>query len=217
MKKFTLLLLLCCVSWGLFAQRQVIETDIFGNLKYRSDGGSYSATLKKNIFDDLVFSDNRRNEIKYEKKYLLEQYPGILVNTNKQRTLFMDLIRENRRSEGYQAKYSIDIFDKLIIEDNKGYKLEQGTDIFGSIQRNEQINGVNTKLGKTLNGTLEFTAGKDKASLQKDIFNRRIYSDSFGNKVEFQAETWQRLVQRYATEEDAFLSLVDQFLRQIVP
>ncbi|MCL7987266.1 hypothetical protein M8998_04845 [Sphingobacterium sp. lm-10] len=211
MKKFTLLLLLSCLSLGVFAQRHFVKTDIFGNLTYRSDDGSYQATLKKNIFDDLVFSDNRRNEITYEKKYLLEQYPGILTNSNKQQHVFIDLIRENRRSENYTAKYRIDIFDKLIIEDNRGYKLEQGTDIFGSIQRNEQVNGVNTKLHKTLNGTWEFIEGKDKASLTNDIFNRRIYSDSFGNEIEFQAKSWQRLVNRYATEEDAFMSLVDQF------
>ncbi len=217
MKKLALFLFLIGINWGLFAQRQAIDTDIFGDLNYRSNEGNYRATLKKNIFDDLVFSDNQRNEITYEKKYLLNQYPGILTDNNQKRTVFLNLIRENRRSEGYKAKFSIDIFDKLVIEDNEGYKLEEGKDIFGSIQRDERINGVNTKLNKTLNGTLEFTAGRDRASLQKEFSNKRVYSDSMGNRLEFSAETWQRLVKRYRTEEDAFMSLVDQYLGQITP
>lgn len=211
MKKLALLLFLTGINWGLLAQRQLVDVDIFGDLTYRSNAGDYRATLKKNIFDDLVFSDNKRNEITFEKKYLLEQYPGILTNNNQKRTIFLDLIRENRRSEDYKAKYKIDILDRLIIEDNRGYKVEEKKDIFGFVQRNETINGQNIRVRRTFGDAYEYTRGLDRATLQNGIANKRIYEDSFGNKLEFTVETWKRLVNRYKTEEDAFISLIDQY------
>ncbi|PVH25204.1 hypothetical protein [Sphingobacterium corticibacter] len=214
MKKLALILFLAGINWGLFAQRQAIDIDIFGDLTYRSNDGGYRATLKKNIFDDLVFKDNQRNEITYEKKYLVNQYPGILSNNNQKRTIFLDLIRENRRSEDYKAKYKIDILDRLIIEDNQGYKLEEKKDIFGSIERNETINGQNIRVRRTFGDAYEYTKGLDRATLKKGIANKRIYEDSFGNKLEFAAETWKRLVDRYDSEEDAFIFLIDQYFVQ---
>lgn len=76
-------------------------------------------------------------------------------------------MRENRRDENYKASYKIDIFDKLIIEDNRGYKLEEGKDIFGHNNIEEQRNGVKSSLKRNIHGYLEFQEGRDNASLKK--------------------------------------------------
>lgn len=204
-----MLLFFCTAT--LMAQYRTIETDIFGDLIYENRAGNYKANLKRNIFNDLIFTDNRKNSITLEKKYLDREYPGIHSDKELKADFFFDLISQHRRSNDYVAKYSIDIFNKLIITDNKGYKLEKGTDIFGHDHFEEEIDGVKTSMKKTLNGTLEFSVGSDKASLTKDIFNKWIYKDSFGNEIQFADKTWQLLMRRYQTDERAFMSLIDQF------
>ncbi|MFD2969620.1 hypothetical protein [Sphingobacterium bambusae] len=211
MKKNILLLLFLVSCVTLFAQNHKIETNIFGDLVYESTDGRYTATMKKNIFDDLIFTDNRNNAITYEKKYLAKEWAGILGNKQKQTDLLLDLIRQNRRSEGYVAKYSIDIFDKLIIEDNRGYKLEQGKDIFGNEQFAEQRGGMKSSFKKGLNGTLEYSEGTNRASVRKYGLDKWRYEDSFENEIDFSEATWQRLMQRYGTDEDIFFVLIDQF------
>ncbi|TDS12327.1 hypothetical protein [Sphingobacterium paludis] len=211
MKKIAILTLFLLYACCTFSQQAAIQRDMFGDLNYQSRDGDYQSTFKKNVFDDLIFTDNRNNKVTLEKKYLIATYPGILGNENMKRELFNELIRENRRSEGYVAKYSIDIFNKLIIEDNKGYKLEKGKDIFGHDQIAEEVDGVKSSFNKTLNGTLEYTYGNDKASLKKDIFKKYLYSDSFGNELQFNEKTWRTLTRRYESDEEAFMSLIDHF------
>ena len=42
-------------------------TDIFGDLKFRHNYKE-CATLKKNIFDEREYSDNKGNKVKYSKE-----------------------------------------------------------------------------------------------------------------------------------------------------
>lgn len=196
---------------SVFGQRSEIDVDIFGNLNYKSRDGKYTATLEKNIFDDLIYKDSRRNQITFEKKYLDKEYRGIIGNKEQQRKLFLNLVRENRRDENYKASYKIDIFDKLIIEDNRGYKLEEGKDIFGHNNIEEQRNGVKSSLKRNIHGYLEFQEGRDNASLKKDIFDKWTYEDSFGNKVQLAPKTWDRMIRRFRTDEAILQFFVDQF------
>jgi len=211
MKKVIALIALLFSLIAVFAQQYDMETDIFGNLDYTSRDAKYNATLEKNIFDDLVFSDSRNNEVKYEKKYLDKQYPGIHQNKQMKINLFSDLLWQNRKSRGYKAEYQIDIFGKLIIEDNEGYKLEEGKDIFGHNNVEEEINGVKTSIKRNIHGEVEFTSGTDRATLKKDIFDKWVYEDSLGNKFQFGSHTWDRLIRRFRTDEKILLSLVDQY------
>ncbi|WP_437921388.1 hypothetical protein [Sphingobacterium sp. LRF_L2] len=196
----------------LCAQHNRIETDIFGNLDYTSRDGKYTATLEKNIFNDLVFSDSKQNKVTLENKYLAKEYAGILGDKVRQQRLLEELIRENRRDEGYQARYAIDIFGSLIVEDNRGYKLEKGTDIFGHDHIEEQVDGRKTSVKRNLNGGLEFTDGEMSASLKKDIFNKWIYEDSLGNRFQFGANSWEKLMRRYHNDEEILMYLIDQFI-----
>ncbi len=211
MRKIFLLMVLWCSLSVVFAQHGRVETDIFGNLDYISKDGKYTATLEKNIFDDLTFTDSKNNEVVYEKKYLDRTYPGIRQNKKMKTDIFYELLRQNRKSEGYRAKYQIDIFNKLIIEDNRGYKLEEGKDIFGHDSFEEEINGEKISVKRNIHGDLEFTSGKDKASLKKDIFDKWIYEDSIGNRFQFGERTWTRLIRKFRTDENIFRILIDQY------
>lgn len=71
-----------------FGQRGVVEAEIFGLLEYYSYDTRYTA-LKKNIFDNLIFSDSSMNEVILEKKYLDKYYKNVLVNRERQEDFFM--------------------------------------------------------------------------------------------------------------------------------
>lgn len=209
MKKYSLLLVLLLGTIYIFAQSNNIEKDIFGDLQYSSNDRGYTAKLKKDIFDNLIFSDNLNNEITLEKKYLDTEFPGILQNERIKRRLMSNLIRENRNDRGYRAKYQIDIFGKLIIEDNRGYKLEKDKDIFGNDSFEENINGVKTSMKRNFFGGLDYSFGNEKASLKKDIFSKWVYEDSLGNKIEFGKQWWDTLIRRYRNDEGIFLHFID--------
>ncbi|MBL1410183.1 hypothetical protein [Sphingobacterium faecale] len=211
MKKLIIILAMLLSSSLLFAQRGTVDTDIFGNLQFKSIDGQYKASLEKNIFDDLVFTDSRKNKLHYEKKYLDKMEPGLRADKEAQARMLRRLVRENKRSSEYKATFKIDIFDKTIIEDNKGYKLEEGKDIFGNTNIQEQLNGTKSIFKRNLRGGLEYTEGRKTASLEKDIFDRWIYKDSFGNEIQFGKETWRRILKQYGTDEKFFWDLLDRW------
>ncbi|TYR38118.1 hypothetical protein FXV77_02215 [Sphingobacterium phlebotomi] len=136
-------------------------------------------------------------------------------NKDAQVRLLRRLVRENSRRTDYSATFKVDIFDKTIIEDNKGYKLEKGKDIFGNINVKERVNGSQAQLKRNLRGGLEYTRDKHKASFDKDIFDKWIYKDSFGNEIQFGKETWQRILDRYGTEEEFFWELLDRYFYEV--
>ncbi|MDR2285653.1 MAG: hypothetical protein LBE37_20740 [Sphingobacterium sp.] len=211
MRTFISICMLCLSVFTLHAQHRLVEEDIFGNLEFRARDNAYKATLEKNIFDDLIFSDSKNNKIEFGNKYLQSQYPGILKDKNRQVDMLMGLVRENRSKSSYSAKFNVDIFDNLIIEDNKGYKLERGRDIFGNEKVEERINGEKASFKRNLNGGLEYSRGRDNASLTKDIFDRWTYKDSFGNDIQFGKQTWTRIMEQYRSDESFFRQLLDDY------
>lgn len=215
MKKFIVCVALMLSFSVLFAQRGAIDTDIFGALQYRSADGRYKASLEKNIFDDLIFTDSRNNKLQYEKKYLDKAEPGLRGNKDAQMRLLRRLVRENSRHADYRATFKVDIFDKTIIEDNKGYKLEEGKDIFGHVNVKERVNGSKAQLKRNLRGGLEYTRDNNKASFDKDIFDKWIYKDSFGNEIEFGKETWKRILEQYGTDEEFFWELLERYFYEV--
>lgn len=211
MKKLIIILALVLSSSLLFAQRGTVDTDIFGNLQFKSIDGQYKASLEKNIFDDLVFTDSRKNKLHYEKKYLDKMEPGLRGDKEAQARMLRRLVRENNRHSGYTATFKIDIFDKMIIEDNKGYKLEESKDIFGNTNIQEQVGGTKSVFKRNMRGGLEYKEGEKTASLGQDIFDRWLYKDSFGNEIQFGKETWKRVLEQYGTDEKFFWELLDRW------
>lgn len=211
MKHFSIFLFLFFAFSTVDAQRRQIQDDIFGNLESISYDKSYKAKLERNIFDDLVFTDSKKNKLHFEKKYLESEFPGILAYKKRQSEMLARLIHENRRRSSYSATFSIDIFDNLIIEDNQGYKLKRGTDIFGNDNVVEEYGNTKTSFKRTMNGGLEYIDGTEKASLTKDIFDRWIYKDSFGNEIQFGKNSWERILRRHHGEESVFNELIDDY------
>lgn len=212
MKKIHILLFLLLITLPLHAQR--MENDIFGDPTYESSDRNYKANLKKDIFDNLIFTDNNKNELKFEKKYLDAFYPNLLTNGEAKFDFFRHLISTYRQDAGYQATYSIDIFNAVIIKDNRNYELKMGKDIFGNATYEEKRNGEQLSIRKNLMGEFEYDSNRLDAKLKKDILNRWEYSDNSGNTFEFGESTWNALKRRFGTEEDILMYIVRELVQQ---
>jgi hypothetical protein len=210
MKKYIIFLLLSVIS--LQIQAQEIKVDIFGNLQYVSRDHRYQAFLKKDIFDNLIFSDNQNNKLRFKKDYIELNYNRTVDDEEVKRNLFRQHIDRYFYENGYKATYDIDIFGTIIMEDNLNQRIETGTDIFGKPTYEENRNGVKITIRRDLSGNLEYRAGAEKAQLKKDIFHNWGYTDSSGNKFEFSQLAWEGLFDLYGSEEEILLSLVENFL-----
>ncbi|MBD8487977.1 hypothetical protein IFO69_04370 [Echinicola sp. CAU 1574] len=191
---------------------QHIERDFFGELVYRSPRGGYEANLEKDIFKDLNFTDNQGNKVTFKRKYIEQEYGDMLDNEHDEKVFFISLVREFRREKNYEAVYSIDIFDQLIIEDNRNNKIKEGKDIFGNYNREEIRNGRRIYIQKEPDGGLRFENDHEKASLEDNIFGEWVYEDSNGNKLEFSKKTWKELKHKYGNNEAIFDFFLNEFL-----
>ncbi len=209
MKIFLTYVVLILLSFPSFAQK--IELDIFNDLSYTSIDNEYKAYLKQDIFNNLTFNDNRSNKILFEKKYLDLKYPSILSNSKEKYFFFRSLVHEYREESNYQASYIIDMLGRLKIKDNRGWQVEVSEDIHGNPQYLEKQKDKTISMKKMLNGTWEYTDGSKHASLRM-TYNHWEYKDSEDNKFEISKKTWQKLIERYETEEEIFHYLIYEFL-----
>ncbi|RIJ37253.1 hypothetical protein [Pontibacter oryzae] len=210
MKRYLILLLLTVASLKL--QAQDLKLDVFGNLNYESKEQRYEASLKKDVFDNLIFTDNNKNELTFAKKYLDLNYKYLQTDEEARVDFFRQVINRFISDRGYKAKFDVDILDNIIIEDNRNGKVEIGTDIFGNTTYEEKRSGVKASVKRDLSGNLEFRAGKAQAQLKKSVFNKWSYSDNSGTKLEFSPEAWNKMLRMYESDENVFLFLVNTFL-----
>jgi len=210
MKKALFLLFFAAICNQPFAQR--LENDIFGDPTYVSQDLQYQASLKKDIFSNLTFSDNKGNEVKYEKKYLDAFYPNLLENSEAKFDFFRYQISKYSNEHGYKSTYSIDIFNKVVISDNRGHVQEIGTDIFGHATYDEKSNDQSLSIRRDIFGNVEYKSDQIQATLKKDIFDKWTFGDNTGNKLEFSASTWDLLRHRYGSEEEILQYLIHEFV-----
>jgi len=191
MTRINCILFLSIVLFKFQCFSQIIENDIFGDFSHKSSDGLYNAFLKKDIFDNLSFTDSNKNEIVFKKKYLKLNYNKVTEDIHAKILFFKDLINVHRDNIEYKITYSINIHDKVVVEDNRGFKEEIGKNIF--------------------NG-LEYKSNEKQASLKKDIFNYWVYEDSSGNKFQFSNRTWRNLKHTHYSNENVFTFLINSFL-----
>jgi len=197
------------ISYG-----QRIQQDIFNDLVYKSD--HYQAKLKKNIFDDLTFSDSNNNLLTFNKAYLEKKMGPNYNDVEIKSMFFQDLVLDYMQISGYEAAYKVDILDTMTITDNQGKKLTAKEDIFGLMQIKSESPNKIANIRTDFSGDLEYKASNNQsASLKKDSWGNRIYTDSNKTKIEMSEAVWQRLCKRYQTENHAFIFLVEHFLTPI--
>ena len=208
MKNHLLLLVLLFMCTTAYAQR--LDFDVFGNLTYRSQNSRYEAFLKKDIFDNLIFTDSKKNEISFRKKYVDLFYPGLAADQEAQIDFFRYFINNLANQSGYVATYEVDIFDRVQINHNRKGNTEISNDIFGNYVYRENNNSKTISRG--ISGGLRYNAGKTNATLEKNISDKWRYRDSSGNDSEFSEQTWERLMHFHGTDEAVFIYSLNAFL-----
>lgn len=195
-----------CMSYG-----QRIQQDIFNDLVYKSD--QYEAKLKKNIFDDLTFSDSNNNKITFNKAYLEKKMGPNYNEVEVKSMFFQDLVQDYMQISGYEAAYKVDILDTMTMTDNQGKKQTAKEDIFGLMQIKSESPNKIANIQTDFSGDLVYKASNNQsASLKKDSWGNRTYTDSNKTKIEMPEAVWQRLSKRYQSENHAFIFLIEQFL-----
>ncbi|MDU1889460.1 MAG: hypothetical protein E6767_02115 [Dysgonomonas sp.] len=122
-----------------------LARDIHGRLNYEKD--DFKATLQENIFNDGVYTDSNKNEVKFSKEFwseLLRDYDNSDTN------IFFEIMDQCKDLKNYKEEYKIDIFghrqysnnqrekaslstnihDRKIYEDSKGNKIEYAPDVW---------------------------------------------------------------------------------------
>jgi lipid II isoglutaminyl synthase (glutamine-hydrolysing) len=210
MKTYFLLSVFLLICTVLQAQR--LDFDIFGNLTYRAQHNSYEATFKKDIFDNMVFADSRKNEVNFKKKYLDLFYPGLAANKEAQIDFFRHFIHTLMNQSGYVATYEVDIFDRVQVTDNRSGSVEISRDIFGNYIYRENNNGLQFTVTRGIRGELNYKSGSENAVLEKNISGKWRYRDSSGNDMEFSEQTWERLMHAHGDDEAVLFFLLNAFL-----
>ena len=145
--------------------------------------------MEKDIFDNMVYKDSRRNEVKIEKTVWIEMLAEVDGNVD---ALFYDFIAQNSGRNNTKVSIAIDILGKEIYKENN-FTEEFWVDILDAQQY------------KNSNG--------QTASLKKDILDRLIYKDSKGNDLTFSTYEWQRMFQRTGGRQRAvFRNLINRYL-----
>ena len=73
--------------------------------------------------------------------------------------------------------------------------MERGTDIFGDLKFRHNY--------------------KESATLKKNIFDEREYSDNKGNKVKYSKESWDKMIKTYGNDEKVFSMLLKKVFRGV--
>jgi len=125
-----------------FPQKDIyrnISRDFFGHLQY--DNNNKKASLKKDVFDAWIYSDNRNNEIKFSKEYWVDILQDFRQDETK---IFAWMINLYDGLSGYKEEYKTDIFGYQQYESNQRGKASLKKDVFDAWiytdSRNNEIN-----------------------------------------------------------------------------
>ena len=130
-KKSTLVILFLSFVLTINAQGRRggnIETDVFGATVYTNANG-FKATLSDDVFDNLIYKDNKGNSISYSK----EIAPQILsAFGNDKYQLMYWFVDTTRRLKDSKEKYWYDVFDNIQYENNNAMKASLSEDVFNN-------------------------------------------------------------------------------------
>lgn len=177
MRKYILTFALVLLSATCVAQfRGELSTSFNGGLEYSMNG--YRATLENNIFDALIFKDNKSNKVEYNKEYLA--YANFGVDARAKTAMFNALIHRFQQKSGYSETFSVDIFDDFIYKDNKGTRASLKKDIFDKLIYTDSKGNKLTYSDEFIRET--FNRSTSDPQLRFMIFNDLIQSLWLGGK-----------------------------------
>ena len=208
-----------------------LRRNIMGEWEYSSN--DFRATLGKDIFENVVYKDNRGNRVTYSKEFINKITRGEKhgAGENMETHLFLGLTKDVGRKRNYSEEYSVNIFGDIEYKnsdgrritikkdmfrgfeykDNQGMSLSIRRDIFGNLEM-EDNNGNKWSIERDIFGDLRFRYDfKECATLKKDIFDEVEYQDNKGNKIKYSKSVWEQMVKRHGNDEKVFSMLLKKY------
>lgn len=204
MKRFTIIIMLCLAYVATMAQ--CVEVDVFEDLVYRSHTSSYKANLREDIFESLIFTDSNNNRIEYKRKYIDLKLHHIYHCEKDKIHFFEQLVKKNRNKRGYMATYSVNAYDRVVVEEQ--YRNRKPHGHVHHSHSSVKMRNIRTDH----HGNMMYFLSKNRAWLKRDRSGRYTYTDSSGNELRIGAATWKMLLRKHKTKKEVFASLIDQFL-----
>lgn len=182
------------------------EIDIFDTWIFKTNvNNNYEAKFKKDIFNARIFSDNQGNQLSYDEKYLAKIQNNPFRNSKDQYKFFTNLIDRLSSEKNYKVDFELDIFNKVIVSDNRGFKRESNDayylmpdfNVVEDTSLDEDI-----RIRRISNAEYIYRDGNEFAKLFENKTKRWTYEDSLGNRFQFSPSTWRKFLQHYKSEEE---------------
>jgi hypothetical protein len=196
-------------------RKEEFQIDMFDNWKFETNENNYKAELKKDIFNAHIFSDNKGNESSYDEKYLAK-IPNHPFRTNKEQyTFFVDLIDRFFTEKNYKVDFEVDIFNKVIVSDNRGFKRESNDAYYlmpdFNVAEDTSLN-EDIRIRKINNTEYAYRNTNEFARLFENKTGRWTYEDSLGNRFQVSPSTWNKLMNLYKSEDDILRHFINEYL-----
>ena len=164
--------------------------------------------MSENIFDDVVYEDTNKNKLVYKKKFLDK------IQEEGDGTMFYDLLRYFSDKVGLEEEFEVDILDKMIYKNNKGFKATFSKNIFDDVEYEDSNKNKIVYKQKFLElldlshlenldaylfmDILDFMMKKTnfQEKYEVDIFDKVKYSNSEGSQVEIDSREARRMYNR---------------------
>lgn len=196
-------------------RKEEFVIDMFDTWKFETNENNYKAELKKDIFNAWIFSDNKGNQSSYDEKYL-SKIPNHPFRTSKEQyTFFVNLMDRFSTEKNYRVDFKVDIFNKVIVSDNRGFKRESTEAYYllpnFQIAEDTVLNDA-IHIRKINNGEFAYRDSNEYARIFESRMKRWTYEDSSGNRFQISPSTWNKMMQLYKSEDEILRHLIFQYL-----
>jgi len=196
-------------------RKEEFEIDIFDSWIFKTNENNYKAELKKDVFNARIFSDNQGNRFSYDEKYLGKIQNNPFRNNKDQYKFFINLIDRLSSEKNYKVDFKVDIFNKVIVSDNRGFKRESNDAYYLMPDFNvveDTSLDKDIRIRRISNTEYIYRNGNEFAKLFETKTQRWTYEDSTGNRLQFSPSTLRKLLQRYKSEDKLLRHLIYEYL-----
>jgi len=187
--------------------RPYFEDFLFSELihKYR-DRRNVHDTLGKDIFENVIYKDNRGNKVTYSKEFLGKLRKGRhRGDRNIEEFLLLGLAKDVGKKRNYTEEYTVDIFGNVEYKNSEGRRVSIKKDMFDSFEYKDN-QGVSLSIRKDIFDHVQVNDGRgNKVDVGRDIFGDLQVKDNKGNKWSVERDIFGDLKFRHNYKECATL------------
>ena len=175
-----------------------------GELEYSSN--EFRATLGKDIFENVIYKDNRGNKVTYSKEFLGKlRRGGHKGDSDVEEFLLLGLAKDVGKKKNYTEEYTVDIFGNVEYKNSEGRRVSIKKDMFDGFEYKDN-QGVSLSIRKDIFDHVQVNDGRgNNVDIGRDIFGDLQVKDNKGNKWSVERDIFGDLKFRHNYKECATL------------